>query len=68
MFIINQWLEWRFRGKRGLGMMARGKKGYEEYRWVVKPGDRMQPKEFPLLGETRLGNTQERSSMRSLDT
>jgi hypothetical protein len=34
LFIINKWLEWRFRGKRGLGIMARKRKKKSEKKWV----------------------------------
>jgi hypothetical protein len=35
-------LEWRFRGERGLGIMARGKKKRDKkWMWVAKPGDRI---------------------------
>jgi hypothetical protein len=34
-------LEWRFRGERGPGIMARGrKKRDKKWMWFVKPGDR----------------------------
>jgi hypothetical protein len=35
-------LEWRFRGERCPGIMARGKKKSDErWMWVAKPGDRI---------------------------
>jgi DNA polymerase III sliding clamp (beta) subunit (PCNA family) len=35
-------LEWRFRGERGLGIMARGKKKRDKkWMWVAKPGDKI---------------------------
>jgi len=40
-FIINYWLEWRFRDKEGLWIMARMKKRDKRWMWVAKPGDKI---------------------------
>ena len=40
-FIINYWLEWRFRDKESLGIMARMKKRDKKWMWVIKPGDKI---------------------------
>jgi IS605 OrfB family transposase len=38
---INYWLEWRFRDKESLEIMARMKKRDEKWMWVIKPGDKI---------------------------
>jgi len=40
-FIINYWLEWRFRDKESLEIMARMKKRDKRWMWVAKPGDKI---------------------------
>ena len=40
-FIINYWLEWRFRDKESLEIMAGMKKRDKRWMWVAKPGDKI---------------------------
>jgi hypothetical protein len=40
-FIINYWLEWRFRDKESQEIMSRMKKRDKKWMWVVEPGDKI---------------------------
>jgi hypothetical protein len=48
-------LEWRFRGERGLGIMARRrKKRDKKWMWVAKPGDRIFVSKTAILSSKKL--------------
>jgi hypothetical protein len=48
-------LEWRFRGERGLGIMAREKKKRDKkWVWVVKPGDKIVASRTAVLPSKQL--------------
>jgi hypothetical protein len=52
---INYWLEWRFRGEQGLGMMARGKRKRDKrWMWVAKPGDKIVTSRTAILPSKKL--------------